>query len=263
VLAIISTWMVVATAHAAPPPQQPVGSAPPSTVSTPPSAVAPGGQPAPSLPTTGVLSDEQTVSAWAHPVEEAGIHARPLVASRRIARTHLETEDGFPEVYLVLTISTDARGLAWAQVRIPGRPNGRVGWLPRSALGELHVTHWLIEISLRRRRLRAYFQGKLRFTAPVGVGKSSTPTPVGHFWIRERFKIANRNNPFWPYALGTSAYSTLTEWPGGGVVGIHGDLGEPQLIPGNPSHGCVRMRDRDIAWLALHVQIGTPVRIVR
>ena len=125
------------------------------------------------------------------------------------------------------------------------------------------MTHWLLVISLSARRLKAYYNGKLRFSAPVGVGKPSTPTPAGHFWIRERFKVTNRSNPYWPYALGTSDYSTLTEWPGGGVVGIHGDLGEPKVIPGAPSHGCVRMRNADIAWLAPRLQIGTPVHIIR
>ena len=132
-----------------------------------------------------------------------------------------------------------------------------------AALGEFHVTHWQIVIALGARRLRAYYNGKLRFSAPVGIGKPSTPTPPGHFWIREIFKLASRSNPYWPYALGTSDYSTLTDWPGGGVVGIHGDFGEPQLIPGDPSHGCVRMHDGDLARLAPRLTLGTPVYIVR
>ena len=64
-----------------------------------------------------------------------------------------------------------------------------------------------------------------------------------------------------PFALGTSAYApTLSEWPGGGVVGIHG-TNEPQLIPGRPSHGCVRMRDADIARLWSLIGLGTPIQI--
>ena len=209
------------------------------------------------------LSNERTVTTWAHPLEEARIRAQPSVRSRSIARTHLATEDGFPEVYLLLSSLTDAQGGLWVRVRIPGRPNGRVGWVSREALGEFHTTHWLLEISLSARRIKAYDGGKLRFSAPVGVGKPSTPTPAGRFWIREIFKIANRSNPYWPYAIGTSAYSRLTDWPGGGVVGIHGDFGEPQLIPGDPSHGCVRMRAADLARLAPRLQLGTPVHILR
>lgn len=47
---------------------------------------------------------------------------------------------------------------------------------------------------------------------------------------------------------------------GGGVVGIHG-TNEPQLIPGDPSHGCVRVLNPDILKLAAIVHVGTPVLI--
>ena len=221
-------------------------------------------QPAPPTPVSAdaSLSNERTLTTWAHPVEIAPIYAKPEAHARRITSIHLETEDGFPEVYLLLASHTDARGQAWVKLRIPGRPNGRTGWVRREDLGGFHVTHWLVVVSLRKRQLTAYYEGHRRFQAPVGIGKPSSPTPPGHFWIRERFRLANRSNPYWPYALGTSDYSTLTDWPGGGVVGIHGDFGEPQLIPGDPSHGCIRMRDSDIARLAPRLTIGTPVDIV-
>jgi len=45
------------------------------------------------------------------------------------------------------------------------------------------------------------------------------------------------------------------------VIGIHG-TDEPQLIPGRPSHGCVRMRNRDITRLWQLIQVGTPVEII-
>jgi hypothetical protein len=207
------------------------------------------------------LSNERTSTTWAHPLEEAPIRARPATGSRPLARTRLATEDGFPEVYVALSSMTDTRGHEWIKVRIPGRPNGRTGWVPRAVLGEFRVTHWLVEIVRRSRRLLAFYNGKLQFSAPVGVGKPSTPTPAGHFYIREIFKLS-RGNSYWPYAIGTSDYSTLTDWPGGGIVGIHGDLGEPKLIPGDPSHGCVRMRDGDLARLAPRLTLGTPVHIV-
>lgn len=207
------------------------------------------------------LSNEWNASTWAYAAARSPIYAQPDRRARRIDHVHLETEDGFPEVYLLLAQRTDAQGQTWVRLRIPGRPNGRTGWVPRAALGGLRTTHWLIVISLRARELTAYFDGHVRFRAPVGVGKPSSPTPPGRFWIRERFKIAERSNPYWPYAIGTADYSTLTDWPGGGIVGIHGDFGEPRSIPGDPSHGCVRMRDSDIGWLAPRVDIGTPVHI--
>jgi hypothetical protein len=207
------------------------------------------------------LSNEWNFSTWAYGAAPAPIYARPDRRARRADHVRLETEDGFPEVYLLLALHTDARGQAWVRLRIPGRPNGRTGWVLRPALSAFHETRWLLVINLRRRALTAYFDGHLRFRAPVGIGRPSSPTPPGRFWVRERLPIADRSSPYWPYAIGTSDYSTLTDWPGGGIVGIHGDYGEPQSIPGDPSHGCVRMRDSDIAWLAPRITLGTPLRI--
>ena len=60
-----------------------------------------------------------------------------------------------------------------------------------------------------------------------------------------------------------SAYSdSLTDWPGGGVVGIHG-TNQPELIPGRPSHGCVRVPNPRIRKLAKLMPIGTPILIKR
>ena len=66
------------------------------------------------------------------------------------------------------------------------------------------------------------------------------------------------NTIYGPYAVGTSAYSALSDWPGGGVVGIHG-TDQPWLIPGRPSHGCIRMRNRDITFLVYRLPLGTPL----
>lgn len=233
----------------------PAASASASATTTAPSAAA-------AAPALVRLSNERTLTTWAHPAAPEWIHARPEGSSRRVGQIHMETEEGVPEVYLLLDSYTDAQGRVWVKLRIPGRPNGREGWVARGALGAFHETRWLIVVNLGERRLTAYYDGRVRMVAPVGVGKPSTPTPPGHFWIRERFRISNRSNPYWPYALGTSDYSTLPNWPGGGVVGIHGDFGEPDEIPGDPSHGCIRMRDSDIAWLAPRVTLGTPVDIV-
>lgn len=55
-------------------------------------------------------------------------------------------------------------------------------------------------------------------------------------------------------------YSTLTDWPGGGVVGIHG-TDQPKLIPGRVSHGCVRLTNAAILRLGRLMPIGTRVTI--
>jgi lipoprotein-anchoring transpeptidase ErfK/SrfK len=101
------------------------------------------------------------------------------------------------------------------------------------------------------------------WSAPVGVGKPSTPTPAGHFWIREKFANLPRSSGYWPFAFGTTDYSTLKDWEGGGVVGIHGPYGAPNsAIPGRISHGCIRLHTWDDAWLGRHLRLGTPLRVI-
>ena len=252
ICAVALAEAIVASAAAA---EAPAGQGSPGSPPAPQQTALP-----PSVPDVQ-LSNERTLTTWAHPLEAVPIYAHPDTHARRLSHLHLETEDGFDEVYLLLSSRTDAQGREWVKLRIPARPNGRTGWVQRESLGAFHRTRWLVVINLRERRLTAYFDGRRRYTAPVGVGKPSSPTPPGRFWIREVFRINDRRNPYWPYALGTADYSTLTDWPGGGVVGIHGDFGEPQLIPGAPSHGCVRMHAADITWLATHASLGTPVDI--
>jgi lipoprotein-anchoring transpeptidase ErfK/SrfK len=170
------------------------------------------------------------------------------------------TEDGYPELYLALSSREVAEGDVWIKLRIPARPNGQKGWVPREALGRLHVVRTALVIDLRRSRATLRRDGRRVWRAPIGHGAPGTPTPRGRFYIRERLRNAGGNPIYGPWAFGTSAYSSLSDWPGGGVVGIHG-TNQPELIPGRPSHGCIRVRNAAIVRLARRMPIGTPVRI--
>jgi hypothetical protein len=209
-----------------------------------------------------VLSNERTVTRWAYVARIALIRRAPRALSHRIGELTWYTQDGFDSVYLVLRTHWDRRGREWVKLRIPGRPNGRTGWVQRSALGAFHVTHLLIVVNRERLRMYLYRRGRRVWSAPVGVGKPSSPTPAGHFWINERFKIADPGSGYYPYAFGTTDYSTLSDWPGGGVVGIHGPYYASQSIPGRISHGCNRLEVYDDFRLAGHVKLGTPVHVV-
>jgi hypothetical protein len=180
--------------------------------------------------------------------------------ARTITRLRLFTEDGYPEVYLVVAERVDAHGRHWVRLRYPRRPNGTLGWVRRDALGGFHVNRELLVIDRRRMRAALYERGRAVWRAAVGVGKPSTPTPAGFFWVREKFPVFPLGSIYGNFALGTAAYSRLTDWPGGGVVGVHG-TNMPWLIPGRPSHGCVRVRDPDMARLYRRIEIGTPIRI--
>lgn len=205
------------------------------------------------------LSDQHLTTVVALASYRAAVHQAANGASPTITALHLDTEDGLPETYVVLATQKFGSHY-WDQVAIPMKPNGTTGWVPRRALHGIRTIHTELVVNTQLKRITLYRRGREVFRAPVGIGKPSTPTPLGHFWIRDHFRIAG--NPFYgPYAMGTSDYSnTLTDWPGGGVVGIHG-TDQPELIPGAPSHGCIRMRDADLSRLFWMVPLGTPVWI--
>lgn len=206
------------------------------------------------------LSDEASYSAWAHPVTERVVRRAPTDTAAPLTRLRLFTEDGPREVSLVLASWRDPAGDGWFHIRVAGRPNGRTGWVRESALGTIHTLRTVLVVD--RRRLKATLRrgGRKVWSSRIGVGRPSMPTPAGRFWIRERLRPRNPGGLYGPWAFGTSAYSTLSDWPGGGVVGIHG-TNSPWLIPGRPSHGCVRVPNPAIRRLARILPIGTPVRV--
>jgi L,D-transpeptidase catalytic domain len=206
------------------------------------------------------LSNERTLSRWASPIDRAAIRRRAATDGRRVGRLRLLTEDGYPEVYLALRSRTRADGHVWLKIRIPARPNGQTGWVRRSALGPLHAVTTLLVIDRRRSRAMLRRSGRRIWRAPIGHGAPGTPTPAGRFYIREKLRNAGGSPIYGPWAFGTSAYSSLSDWPGGGVIGIHG-TNQPWLIPGRPSHGCIRVRNAAVVRLARLLPIGTPVKI--
>lgn len=194
---------------------------------------------------------------------DAPVTARvgPYWDKTHVARVGTRTQDGTNELVMILAQVLDSDARSWLKVRLPVRPNGTVGWIPRSAVGEIRrVGSWL-RIDTRTRRLRLVRDGKVILRAPIGVGQRRWPTPRGEFYVRSRLSGPRLGASYGPLAFGTSATSdVLTDWPGGGVVGIHG-TSRPRLIPGQISHGCIRLRNRDILRLGRRLQIGTPITI--
>ena len=211
--------------------------------------------------TTKTLSNETTLSRWAYPNSTGPIYSRASGRARVIARLKLLTSDRLPQLYLLLAQQTDSHGNTWVKIRVPGRPNGRTGWVRSYTLGDFHVVHTLLVVNRHTLRVRLYKSGRVIFSAPIGVGRPSLPTPGGHFWAVEKFRV--RGAPaYGPFAIGTSAYSAhLTDWPGGGVVGLHG-TNEPALVPGRPSHGCIRLHNSDIVRLYRVLPLGTPIHVI-
>ena len=145
--------------------------------------------------------------------------------------------------------ATTKDGIRWLRVMVPGRPNGRRGWIVRSRT-VLTTTSWHLVVRTSSRRLLVYRRGRLVRTFSAIVGRSSTPTPHGRFFVEESVRMLS-GAAGGPYAFALSARSTvLQEFAGGpGQIAIHGvaNLGG---TPGTAvSHGCVRLANRQISWL--------------
>jgi hypothetical protein len=207
------------------------------------------------------LNGPRGMSRWAFVGKTVTARTEPSARARRITRLKRLTPERTHNLVQTLEGQINERGEYWVRVRLPVLPNGTTGWVPRRTLGPYNRiwTHLVIDRSLFTATL--YRRGVAIFSTRVGVGKSYWPTPAGVFHVRER--ITGFTDPIYgPIAFGTNARSAvLTDWPGGGFIGIHG-TNRPQILPGRVSHGCVRMPNPAILRLARLMPLGTPVTIV-
>jgi lipoprotein-anchoring transpeptidase ErfK/SrfK len=199
---------------------------------------------------------------WSAPILRPVVaKAEPSVDAAAVVSLSTRTPEATSNLVLVIGRRLDGDGKLWLQVRLPVLPNDRTGWIPRTAVGGYTLLHTRLVVDLGRLEATLLRDGRPVFHARIGIGKPSSPTPTGNFYIRDR--VTDFHDAFYgPLAFGTSARSAvLTDWPGGGFVGIHG-TNRPELIPGRVSHGCIRMRNADIVRLGRLLPAGAPVTIV-
>jgi len=161
----------------------------------------------------------------------------------------------------VLSRSIGPHGLRWLLVMLPGRPDGSTGWIVQQHTRRL-VTPWRINVDLSARRVRVYRDGRITRSLLAVVGKPSTPTPTGQFFVEESVQL-NAGETDGPYALALSARSNaLQEFEGGpGQIAIHGRQNLPAPLGAAASFGCIRVATASIEWLAERIGPGTPVTI--
>jgi lipoprotein-anchoring transpeptidase ErfK/SrfK len=234
------------------------GSRPPAraTQHALPALVEPAFTPGPPRP----LGSTADLTHWA-PVRHAAVaRTEPDRAANAAATLDATTPEGTRNVVVVLDHRVDGAGHPWVRVRLPVLPNGTTGWVPRRALGGYEAVHTRLVVDVARLRATLYRDGRVLQRSPVGVGMPGWDTPLGKFYVRNRL-TRYRSPMYGPVAFGTSARSPrATDWPAGGFVGIHG-TDRPDLLPGQVSHGCIRMRNADIVALARRMPVGTPVTI--
>jgi lipoprotein-anchoring transpeptidase ErfK/SrfK len=222
----------------------------------------PGPAPPPGVyPRRSVLSDRSTETyRWAFVRHRTVARSGPARRAHAVSPISFRTPENYRNAILILNSLKYRNGKTWVRIRLAVLPNGSTGWVPRGALFGFQKIHTRLTISHSRMRATLYKRGRLIFSAMVGVGQPRYPTPRGEFYIRE--KLQGYYSPaYGPRAFGLNARSAvLTDWPGGGFVGIHG-TNQPQILPGRVSHGCVRMRNASIMRLYRLMPLGTPVHI--
>jgi lipoprotein-anchoring transpeptidase ErfK/SrfK len=216
-----------------------------------PSAVA--AEPAASsAPSRRTVSLARSHVAYPTPRVRAG-RGRRVAALRPITRART--------VLPVLGAADDAAGHHWLRVLLPGRPNGATGWISARGTTEA-VTPWAIEVDLSRRRTTVRYEDRVVRRFGVAIGTRATPTPRGRFFVEETVRLPG-GQAAGPFALATSARSeVLQEFDGGpGQIALHGRDGIGGRIGTAVSHGCVRVSDRDVRWLAERIGPGVRVTI--
>ena len=207
------------------------------------------------------LAGERHVSLWTTVRRPVTARSGPGAGARAVARLARTTPEGTANPLLVLGRARDAAGRVWVRARLAVLPNGSTGWVPRAALSGYRPVRTRLVVDRERLRATLLRDGEPVLRAPVGIGQARWPTPRGRFYVRNKL-VRYRSEFYGPLAFGTSARSpVLTDWPGGGFVGIHG-TNRPELIPGRVSHGCIRMRNPDIERLGRLMPVGTPITIV-
>ena len=202
---------------------------------------------APSLPLAGELSAATVV-----------VRSKPDRLAKVVTVLHQFRRDYRRQIVFAEKQVTGADGRPWYRIRLTLRPNGQVGWIPASVTANVVPVPNRIVIHRGARRLDVWRDGTLLYRTKVAVGAPGMETPLGSFYVTARFVPGD---PFLgSFALETSAYSKLSEWPGGGVVGIHG-TSKPWLLGQAVSHGCVRVSNEAALRLRTLSPLGTAITI--
>lgn len=245
-----SAWAAASTPGGASTATQTTEPTTPSTAATTPDDATPR---APTAKQTWVARIVLPVTAWKAPRE----------SSTRLGTVEPQSPWGGTNRLLVLDsrVVDDRR---WLLVRLPGRPNANQGWVLAETV-DTFPNRWRIEVSRRARLLTVWHDGKAVRRVRVVVGKPATPTPAGTFAIADKLRQPSSGEFVGAWVVPLTAHSNvLQEYDGGdGQVALHGRGGASLNDPlgSARSHGCIRLANTDIAWIAARAEAGTMVRV--
>jgi lipoprotein-anchoring transpeptidase ErfK/SrfK len=221
---------------------------------------------APGSPQAAVVAPSRAGGATVARIVER-TRARPSLTSAAKGRA-VSTQTAWSrqqQELLVLEAAT-SEGRDWVKVLLADRPNGSAGWVPRDSVVLSHTPYW-VDIRTGTRRVTVYRSGRKVRSFRAVVGARRTPTPTGLAAIYERNRQPNPRAFLGPWALSLTSLSNVLESYGGGPgrVAIHGRAGASlkDRLGSARSHGCVRVNNADVSWMAAKVPAGTPVDVRR
>ena len=181
---------------------------------------------------------------------------RDRPGGRSLAPLGLYTSFGSRQALWVVT-----RAGGWLGVLSPQLGNGRIGWIPPTAV-RLFRDPWEVRVSLSARSLSVLHAGHIVARYTVAVGRPDAPTPTGRFAVTDRLLTGDPSGPYGCCVMALSAVSphAIQGWSGGNRIAVHSTT-ETSTIGEAVSHGCVRVTVAEGRWLLDHLPLGTPAVI--
>lgn len=189
-----------------------------------------------------------------------------LSSAKRLKRVGTQTAWSRQTQTLLVLDGAEQSGERWVKVLLGSRPNGRTAWIKRDHV-VLGTSRWWIDVSTRLRRVTVFHGGRRvrSFRAVVGARRTPTPHTLSAVYELNRQPDPKAFLGTWVVAL-TSHSNVLENYGGGpGRVAIHGRAGASLRDPlgSARSHGCVRVNNAHVSYLAQRIPLGTPVDLRR
>lgn len=177
----------------------------------------------------------------------------------RIGRLASATQWSQAQAAYLITATRVVDGRRWVRLLLPGRPNGRQGWVAADDVAVRRIARW-IRVSRATRTVTVFVGGKVRKRFRAAVGAAATPTPTGLAAIQDSVPTSGLLGP---HILVLTAHSTvLKTFAGGqGEVAIHG-WPSGDVLGKAVSNGCVRLTRDAVTFVSRFATPGTPVEVV-
>jgi len=119
-----------------------------------------------------------------------------------------------------------------------------------------------MELDLSTYHLKVFKGSEVFVETDVVIGKDSTPTPLGRFFVTEKIKNQSDTGVYGAWILPVNGYSEVLDTFDNGLpqIAFHG-TNQPELVGTKASNGCVRMTNDVVTKIAEAIPAGTPIDI--